>query len=534
MYKIAFFVLLFSIGIHTNAQVWNPDLSNGSYKNPVIFADYSDPDVIRVNDDYYMVASSFNSQPGLPILHSKDLVNWKIINHVYSRLPLQRYDKMQPGQGAWAPSIRYHKGLFHIYFCTPEDGLFMASASNPAGKWTLTLVQNVTNWEDPCPFWDEDNQAYLLHGLVGAGPAILHKLSADGKKLLDNGKLIYRDDKKQPVLEGFKFMEKRDGYYYFSAPAGGVGSGWQSVFRSKNIYGPYEDKIVLHQGNTNVNGPHQGGLVETQTGEWWFMHFQDKGTYGRIIHLQPAVWKNGWPVIGADNDNDGTGEPVAVYKKPNVGTAHPSVGGPQTTDEFSSVKLALQWQWQAAPQREWFDLTSKKGSLRLYAISNPTDDGSLFYAPNMLLQKFSAPEFAAETQLDFYGTTLGDRAGLTVTGNYYTYICLEKLQDGPHLSIYEGKKENRKYMLPQKIVSIPYNSNKIWLRVNIDNRTMYQYSYSMDGKVFSNLGSSYAAEKGTWIGAKIGLVCLNPGLMPSRGFADFDYFKLMPKDKSFQ
>jgi len=534
MYKIAIYALLCCIGITAKAQVWNPDLGNGSYKNPVIFADYSDPDVIRVNDDYYMVASSFNSQPGLPILHSKDLVNWKIINHVYNRLPLQRYDKMQPGQGSWAPSIRYHKGLFYIYFCTPEDGLFMASATNPAHNWSVTLVQDVNNWEDPCPFWDEDGQAYLLHGLVGAGPAILHKLSADGKKLLDNGKLIYQDLKKQPVLEGFKFMDKRNGYYYFAAPAGGVGSGWQSVFRSRNIYGPYEDKIVLHQGNTNINGPHQGGLVETQTGEWWFIHFQDRGTFGRILHLQPAVWKNDWPVIGADNDNDGIGEPVAVHKKPNVGSIHPTNGGPQTSDEFSFPKLGFQWQWQAAPQQKWYNLDTKKGSLRLNAISNPTDSGSLFYAPNILLQKFSAPSFIAETLLDFSAAALFDRAGLTVTGNYYTFVCLEKLNDGNHLSIYEGKKENRKFLLPKKIASLLVNANRIWLRASVDTATMYQYSYSLDGNIFSNLGGLYLAEKGTWIGAKIGLVCLTPGLMPSKGYANFDYFRLMSKDKSFQ
>jgi len=526
MYKIVLVILLWSISLSGKGQGWIPDNGDGTYKNPIIYADYSDPDAIRVGDDYYMVASSFNCQPGIPVLHSKDLVNWKLINHVYDRLPLQRYTKIQPGQGSWAPAIRHHKGLFYIYFCTPEDGLFVATAQHPAGKWKLELVQEVTNWEDPCPFWDEDGQAYLLRGIVGAGPAILHKMSADGKKLLDNGQIIYRDDKKQPILEGFKFMDKRDGYYYFAAPAGGVETGWQSVFRSKNIYGPYEDKIVLHQGSTPINGPHQGGLVETQTGEWWFMHFQDKGVYGRIVHLQPVTWKDGWPIIGADNGNKGIGEPVITYRKPNTGVGHNQIVIPQTSDEFNGNKLGLQWQWQAAPQKTWYNFSSSKGSLRLNAVSNPTDNGSLFYTPNLLLQKFSAPSFIASTKLKFNPDRDGDRAGLAIAGNYFTFLCLEKQGEEIYLAMYEGKRENRKFLMPEKLLSQPVNVSEIWLKVSVDTNTKCQYSYSLDGLTYTEIGTSYPAEKGTWIGAKVGLICLSPGLMPSKGYASFDFFRI--------
>lgn len=528
MYKQHLFAaLLCCLSICTKAQVWNPDNGNWTYRNPIIHADYSDPDVIRVGDDYYMVASSFNTQPGIPLLHSKDLVNWNIINHVYDHLPLQRYEKMQPGQGSWAPAIRHHNGLFYVYFCTPEDGLFVATTANPKEKWSLTHVQDVANWEDPCPFWDEDGQAYLLRGKVGAGPAILHKMSADGKKLLDNGRLIYEDIKKQPVLEGFKFMDKRDGYYYFAAPAGGVATGWQSVFRSKNIYGPYEDKIVLHQGNTTVNGPHQGGLVETQTGEWWFIHFQDKGVYGRIAHLQPVTWKDGWPVMGDDRDGDGIGEPVMNYKKPNVGGTHPPAA-PQTTDEFNSPVLGLQWQWQAAPKTEWFDLSASKEHIRLYTVSNPTDSASLFYAPNLLLQKITAPAFKATTRLDFHPENAGDRAGITITGNYYTFLCIEKTTTGNALVIYEAVRENRKFLTPKTLVSIPVKANTVWLQVSMNDKELCRYAYSTDGKNFTNIGSEYRTEKGTWIGAKVGIASLNPHLLPSKGYADFDFFRVTP------
>jgi beta-xylosidase len=524
MFKIVFALCLF-ITMQVNGQVWKPDAGDGTYKNPVLYADYSDPDVIRVGNNYYMVASSFTCQPGIPVLHSKDLVNWKIINYVYNSLPLQRYRKIQHGQGSWAPSIRYHRGVFYVYFCTPEDGLFMASTTNPAKPWTLHQVQDVANWEDPCPFWDTDGQAYLLHGKVGAGPAILHKMSADGKRLLDNGKLIYRDDQKQPTLEGFKFMDKRDGYYYFAAPAGGVGTGWQSVFRSKNIYGPYEDKIVLQQGSTSVNGPHQGGLVQTQTGQWWFMHFQDKDAYGRVVHLQPAVWKNGWPVIGEDADGDGTGRPVLVHTKPNVGKSYPATG-PQTSDEFTQPTLGLQWQWQAAPVSHWYSLTQRKGYMRLKAVANPTDSGSLFYAPNQLLQKFAAPEFSAITKMHLNAVQNGVRAGLAVVGNYYTTLCLQHKGNRNTLAIYEGKRENRKYLMPVQVLEVPVSTSTIWLKVNVSDAALYQYSYSLNGKDFVSLSHAYSAEKGTWIGAKVGIYCQNTGLLPSQGYADFDWFRV--------
>ncbi|WP_207534524.1 glycoside hydrolase family 43 protein [Desertivirga arenae] len=506
-----------------NAQVWIPDNGDGTYKNPIIYADYSDPDVIRVGDNYYMVASSFTCQPGIPVLHSKDLVNWRIINYVYDRLPLQKYDQVQHGQGSWAPSIRYYKGTYFVYFCTPDDGLFMASSKDPGKNWDLNLIYKVSGWEDPCPFWDEDGKAYLLHGKLGGGPAILHKMSSDGKRLLDEGRLIYDDRQKQPVLEGFKFMEKKDGYYYFAAPAGGVSTGWQSVFRSKNIYGPYEDKIVLNQGATPINGPHQGGLVETQKGEWWFIHFQAKGAYGRIVHLQPAAWRNGWPVIGSDKTGDGTGEPVESHRKPNVGKEYP-ITVPQTSDDFSSSKLGLQWQWQAAPQDFWYSLKARKGFVRLNAVSNTKDNGNLTHAGNVLLQKFTAPVFTATTKLEFHGNKAGESAGLTVMGNYYTYLAIEKQAKGLTVVLYEGERDWEWLKIPKAVSSQFISSSTAWLRVAVTENAKVNYSYSLDGKTFYAIGGTFGAREGTWIGAKVGIVCTNRNSDTTGGYADFDSF----------
>lgn len=516
--------LFITFSVVKGQEGWVADNGDGTYKNPILYADYSDPDVIRVNDDYYMVASSFNCQPGIPVLHSKDLVNWTIINHVYDRLPLQKYEKMQSGQGAWAPSIRYRNGVYYVYFCTPQDGLFVATTKDPKTKWTLKHMIDIANWEDPCPFWDEDGQAYLIRGRVGAGPAILHKMTVDGTALLDDGVLIYEDLEKQPYLEGFKFMDKRDGYYYFSAPAGSVSKGWQTVFRSKNIYGPYEEKIVLHQGSTNINGPHQGGIVETQTGEWWFIHFQDKGPYGRITHLQPVHWKDGWPVMGVDDDGDGCGEPVLTYKKPNVGKNYPKQT-PQTSDDFKSPDLGLQWQWQASPQKTWYELNPSKGILRLNAFSNPTEGGNLVYAPNVLLQKFPAPAFSVVTKMQFNPDKTGDKAGLTVMGKYYTFLCVEKRLDRNCLVLYDCH-PSRKNIIQEEIVCISIDTDTVWLKAEVNDKAKYQYSYSLNGKEYIALGEFYDAEPGTWIGAKVGITCLSPSLLSSKGYANFDFFEV--------
>ena len=250
------FVLLFlSEKVQGQAVSWG-DQGNGTYINPILNADYSDPDVIRVGDKYYMVCSDFH-YIGMPVLESDDMVNWRIISQVYNRFDFPGWDNNENyGGGSWAPAIRFHDGKFWIYFCTPREGLMMSTATDPHGPWTpLHCVKNIGGWEDPCPFWDEDGQAYMGRSQLGAGPIYLHRMTPDGKTLLDDGKIIYTG----PVAEGTKFY-KRHGYYYLSIPEGGVGEGWQTILRSKNIYGPYEKKVVLEQGNTTVNGPNQGPL----------------------------------------------------------------------------------------------------------------------------------------------------------------------------------------------------------------------------------------------------------------------------------
>ncbi|HEY5807073.1 MAG TPA: family 43 glycosylhydrolase, partial [Povalibacter sp.] len=348
---------------------WVADLGDGTYQNPILFADYSDPDAIRVGDDFYLTASSFLAAPGLPILHSKDLVNWTLVNHVFAQQPpVEHFSRPRHGQGVWAPAIRHHDGKYWIFYPDPDFGIYMTTATDPVGKWSAPLlIKPGKGLIDPCPFWDDDGQLYLIHGWAKSRAGIsnlltLYTLSADGTKVLDAGEVII-DANKLPdwrTLEGPK-LYKRHGYYYVFAPAGGVATGYQAVFRSRNIRGPYENRIVLDQGNTTINGPHQGAWVDTASGEDWFLHFQDRGPFGRVVHLQPMEWNDDWPLMGTDPDKDGKGEPVLRHRKPDIGKTYPPAA-PQTSDEFTAPTLGLQWQWNANPQADWASLTASPGT----------------------------------------------------------------------------------------------------------------------------------------------------------------------------
>ena len=522
MKKALFLLTLLLVSSPGRAQ-WIPDNGDGTYTNPIIHADYSDPDVIRVGDDYWMIASSFTCMPGIPLLHSYDLVNWTIVNHIYAALPLQKHEHPRHGEGSWAPAIRYHEGMFYVYFCTPNDGLFVARATDPLGEWDLRQIVDAEKWEDPCPFWDDDGQAYLVHSIHRGGPAILHRMSWDGLRLLDNGVEVYHDTEVNPVLEGMK-MTKRNGWYYIFAPAGGVETGWQTVLRSRNIYGPYQPRKVLEPGN-GINGPHQGGLVETQTGEWWFMHFQSKGAYGRIVHLQPARWTDDdWIVIGEDPDGDGTGIPVLTHRKPGVGKTYP-IQVPQTSDEFDTSRLGLQWQWQASENPQWFSTGARPDYIRLFAEPCVTEHGNLYYAGNLLLQKLPMPAFTATTLVETNFTDVGERAGAIVMGNAYTYIALIKGEYGNRISVVTGRYD-RLAVVPQEVASVDTDTDKAWFRIHIYDDQHCSFSYSTDGTHFNALGDRYPIVAGTWIGGKAGIFCSSPNIVRGNGYADFGYFRL--------
>lgn len=514
------------------SNVWVADNEDGTYKNPVLHADYSDLDAIRVGSDYYLVSSSFEDIPGLPLLQSKDLINWTIIGHALKRQPpFEHFSVPRHGEGVWAPSIRYHGGEFYIYYPDPDFGIYLTKAKNAAGPWSEpVLVEGGKGLIDPCPLWDDDGQVYLVHAFAGSRAGIksiivVKGLNREGTKVIDEGKLVYDGHDRDPTIEGPK-MYKRNGYYYIFAPAGGVATGWQLVLRSKNIWGPYERKVVMDQGSTSVNGPHQGAWVTTQTGEDWFLHFQDKEAYGRVVHLQPMKWIKDWPVIGTDKESDGKGEPVLQYKKPNVGKTY-SVQTPAESDEFNGTALGLQWQWMANPKAVWYFPNPSGGSLRLYSDMLPDSAQNLWGAPNVLLQKFPAENFMVTTKLTFAPNTKleNEKSGLVVMGFSYAGLVLKSNKEGIHLVHIIGKDAVKGAKEKEKILTKVTNPT-VYFRVKITTGAKCRFSYSLDGHTFINAGEEFTAEVGRWIGAKVGIFCTRETTINDSGYADFDWFRV--------
>jgi beta-xylosidase len=511
------------------AAPWVPDLGDGTFKNPVLHADYSDPDVVRVGDDYWMTASSFSHVPGLPLLHSRDLVNWTLAGHALPRLvPEDFFSVHQPGKGVWAPAIRHHAGKYWIYYPDPDFGLYVITAENPHGPWSApVMVRAGKGLIDPCPLWDADGKVWLIHGWAKsragfANVLTLLRLDTTGSRVEEDLGVII-DGHQFPnytTLEGPKFYQ-REGWYYVFAPAGGVKEGWQSVFRARDLRGPYEARIVLDQGSTPVNGPHQGALVATPAGDWWFLHFQDRDAYGRLVHLQPVVWREGWPVIGRDLGGE-KGEPVLTHKKPALPPQPVAV--PPTSDEFTTPALGLQWQWQANPAPGWFSLSARPGTLRLTA--QPAASPNLGTAPYLLMQKFPAPAFTATTELEFAPKAAGTRAGLIVFGADYAWIGLRRTDAG--VEIVQSVCRDSAAQNPETVVAaVPAASAKIHLRVTISAGARCRFSYSVNGTDFAPLGEEFAAVPGRWVGAKVGLFndATNAAVAAP---ADFNWFHVSP------
>jgi len=519
------------------SKVWVADNGDGTYKNPVINADYSDPDAIRVGDDYYLVASSFDAVPGLPILHSKDLVNWSIIGHALNRQPpYDHFSQTQHGNGVWAPSIRYHNNEFYIYYPDPDFGIYVVKAKNIIGPWSdPVLVEAGKGLIDPCPLWDEasavgkENKLYLVHAYAGSRATIksivvVKELNVDGTKVISDPVLVFDGHEHHPTLEGPKFY-KRNGYYYIFAPAGGVSTGYQLVLRSKQVYGPYEEKIVMDQGSTKVNGPHQGAWVTTPTGEDWFLNFQDKGAYGRVVHLQPMVWKNNWPVIGLDKNGREKGEPVSSYKKPRVAKSFP-IETPQESDEFTDTKLGLQWQWQANPNEIWAMLRPE-GYLRMNAIKVADTVKNYWDVPAVLLQKFPSDEFSAITKVSFLPKFDGDQFGLVVMGMSYAYVSVSKRAEGLFIGYTTCRDAVKGNEEKEKIIE-KLNKSTVYLKVTVTLGAVCKFSYSTDGVNFKEIPQIFTAVEGRWIGAKVGMFCSGKTLTNDSGFADVDWFRIEP------
>ncbi|MFV3126476.1 glycoside hydrolase 43 family protein [Niveispirillum sp. KHB5.9] len=552
------------------AGIWHPDQGDGTYINPVLNGDYSDPDVVRVGDDYYLTASSFTNVPGLPILHSRDLVNWTLIGHALPRqIPDAHHATPRRGGGVWAPAIRHHAGKFHIYYPEPDFGIFLVTATDPKGPWSAPVLVDATKGAiDPAPFWDEDGTAWLVHAYAASRAGqekknriVLKRLSPDGTRTLDEGVLVVDGNALPPVAtsqgpkpwfttEGPK-LYKRGAYYYIFAPSGSVKGGWQGVFRSKSITGPYEARSVMDQGDTPWNGPHQGAWVTTPKGQDWFLHFQDADSYGRRVLLQPMRWgSDGWPIIGERQKNKPYGQPVTRHAKPDLPPQPAAV--PLVNDDFADG-YHLGWQWSANPAADWVD-RSVKGKLRLKSASS---SANLWEAGNLLTQKLPGMRFAATTSLTLSPAQLGERAGLLVLGYDYAWIGLENTADGvrlvqvTRLKADHGGREGKFQASSETVLTAPVavtgpihvrarfepvtvaepepNFPHSWPSMRRSTHARVQFSYSLDGGTFTNIGKEFQTLPGRWVGTQVGLFAQAPSGTPAFaatrvGFAEFGAF----------
>lgn len=489
--------------------IWTADNGNGTYKNPLLWGDWPDPDFIRVSDEFYFVSTSMHYVPGCPILKSKDLVNWEMAGYAVDQYNEDTRYNLQGGEmylrGSWAATIRHHNGLFYVGFCTPnwgkEKGHFsICTAKDIKGPWKRTIFPEYLY--DPGLFFDDDGKVYVAHGQQ---KLFITELNADALSVKTPAKEIY-DNRSYPYLEG-SHLYKINGKYYILGTTGGT-QGRQVCLRSDNIYGPYESKVVINDDNTYPgNGLHQGGMVQLKDSSWWFIIMQDRGPIGRTPNLEPVNWVDGWPMIGVE------GKGVNICKKPNVGKTYP-VKVPATSDEFNAAVLGLQWQWNHNPDNSKWSLTENKGHLRLYASYAE----ALPTARNTLTQRVQGPSSTATVELDTKGLKEGNIAGLGIFQSPYAYIAVRKEAAGNTLLMVNNGKV---------IDSIAgFASSRIWIRASATHdQFTAEFCYSTDAVNFYPLGNTLKMGLGyDWTANRFALFQFSIKASGVGGYADFNWF----------
>ena len=514
------------------APAGSPPAPPGTYRNPILDEDWPDPDVIRVGGEYLMIASSFNRAPGLPVLRSTDLVSWEIVAHALPAVPPQQHFSLpRHGSGVWAPSIRAHQGTLYIVWPDPDHGLWVSTAPAAEGPWsTPHLLLAGQGLIDPCPLWDTDGRAYLVHGWAASRSGVknlltVREVSPDLTTVLSPGQTVI-DGADLPgyrTLEGPK-LYRREGWYWIFAPAGGVATGWQSVFRSRSVYGPYEERKVLAQGSTPVNGPHQGAWVTDASGADWFVHFQDRGPYGRVTHLQPMRWQDdGWPVLGD------AGEPVLNHPAPVPG-ARQGMRAVDGSDDFTGP-LHPKWHWQANPDPTW--ASTGAGHLELRAVAN--DLGDLRLLPQLLGQQLSGLACSYQTSVQLTGGPEGTRAGLVLLGQEYVWLGLQTRDGGTHLvcrrSGADDSPDQRRVEVPVTDRALPAGST-VALRLRSDGAGTVELSWALeDDPGWTTIEEPFSPSAGRWIGAEVALFAAAP---VGSAVADDDGHRAVARYRSFQ
>ncbi len=495
---------------------------NGKYTNPILYCDYSDPDAIRVGDDFFMTASSFTDTPGLPLLHSKNLIDWEVINYCIKNVPDESYNEPRYGCGVWAPSIRYHDGIYYVVFPMPDEGIFVTKTSDPWGEWSEPVnIFPGAGRIDPCPFWDDDGQAYLVYGVAKSrigfnNKLFICKLSEDCSEVMGESVEVFDGESIGVVTTEGPKLYKRNGYYYIFAPCGGVKPGVQLAMRSTNIFGPYEAKVVLKEGLSGINGPHQGAWVDTPDGEDWFIHFRDVYAAGRIVYLEPMKWENDWPVIGKKNADEDCGEAMAECDAPTIDYNGP-VLRPESSDFFENGKPNSAWQWNSNHEDDWTE-NAPKGIL-LKCIYKE----DLMYAAHkgLLLQKWPAAEFDLDVTLDASSLEKGtDRAGVICFGMRYAGILIKKEETGLSLvgntgemkfvsgaPVFSMRDSDNEYKCRESCITIRISVRRDGTRPGGEIQTAPKEKVSFciknEGQFVPLL--EFEPEAGRWTGAKCGV-----------------------------
>jgi beta-xylosidase len=516
---IIFGAAIFGLMTPTNAQPvkWGDwphwgDAGDGTYNNPVLPSDYSDIDCIRVDSDYYAISSTFQFSPGVVILHSKDLVNWEILGHVVTDLtqigPELNWSRMNRyGKGVWAGSIRFHDHKFWVYFGTPDEGYFMSTAANPVGPWApLHTVLSGPGWDDCCPFWDDDGQGYLVGSSFRGGYQIhLWKLTPDGRDIVADSDHVIHQSRGSEANKLYKI----NGYYYHLYSDVKAEGRTVMMERSKNIFGPYAESHQLNHAEKQVKEPNQGGLVQTEKGDWyWFTHHGTGDWAGRIDSLLPVTWVDGWPIIGTVG-LDGIGTMAWSGKKPVDGTP---ILTPQSSDDFDETNLPPQWEWNYQPRADKWSLMENPGWLRLHAF-RPLQPDTLLKAGNTLTQRvFETASNEVTIKLDLSGMVDGQKAGLCHFSKNYSYLGVTQ----------DSTTRTLEYNNNGHFTAGPTLMGKtLWLKSTWGADGQSQYSYSEDGKTFTNFGAPYQLAWGNYRGDRIGIFCFNN--KTDDGYVDVDF-----------
>lgn len=531
MTEIRTFLLLLFLGITNSLLLAQPsgkwgDQGDGTYLNPILPADFSDLDAIRVGDDYYAISSTLQYSPGMAVLHSVDLVNWAIIGHVVNDLTQistdYNWDRMKGyGRGIWAGSIRYYKDRFWVYFGTPDEGYFMSSAADPAGPWEpLHKVWGVASWDDCCSFYDDDGQLYFIGTHFGLDPVNnksynihLFKMTPDGKSLImDSDTIIYQ----AKGSEANKLYKINGLYYHYFSEVKAEGRVIM-MGRAKHIYGPWEVRQLNHVDRKKDREPNQGALLETAPGEWHFLTHHGTGGHweGRVVSLLPVTWIDGWPIIGAPGE-DTIGNMVWSGIKPVEKSGTSTY---QTSDDFNSPELSVQWEWNFQPRAEKWSLTERKGFLRLHAYRpiEPGDDARIMQrAGNTITQRsLGTRECEVTVKMDISHMEEGQYAGITHFSTVNTSTFGVRQQNGERYLSYRYGEE--------KSVGKKITGTDIWFKSVWDINGVNQYYYSTDGNLYEPFGGTSQLTWGHSRGDRIGIFSYNTAA--DKGYVDVDWFR---------